>query len=98
MSNPCEQHAKIEKLETAIHDIDIKLAVITEILKGKASTIDEHIKASEAKGGWRDRLVIVETQVENQFKYAVASGIVGGLIGAGAPSAVKGLASLVGIG
>lgn len=96
MSDPCQQENKIDKLEAALSDINVKLAVIDERLKAKVHDIDNHIKDGEKQGGWRDRLVIVEQKVDNQIKLSVFSGIIGGLIGAGAPNAIKFIASLLG--
>ena len=94
---PCEQKEKIEKIDAVLLDISVRLGVIDERLKSKVSDIDKHILDGEARGGWRDRLVIVENKVENSWKFAVVAGILGGLIGSGAPNAVVGIAKLLGV-
>lgn len=98
MSEPCQQKEKIDRMEAVLMDINVKLAVIDERLKTKVTDIDKHILDGERQGGWRDRLVVVEEKVKGNERFAVVAGVIGGLIGAGAPSAVAGLARLVGIG
>jgi outer membrane murein-binding lipoprotein Lpp len=96
VTTPCEQHAKIDKLESALSDISIKLAVIDERLKAKVVSFDKHVDEGEKQGGWRDRLVIIENEVKGLWKMSVGAGIIGGLIGAGAPNAVKFISHLLG--
>jgi hypothetical protein len=111
MSNPCEQADKIEAIQddlgnhkvwrrdttTLLTDLRILCSSIDARLKNSEDSVKKHIDEGEKEGGWRDRLVIVEQSLKTQLLYTILAGIIGGLIGAGAPAAVGKLVKAMGL-
>ena len=87
----CEQH-QIIATDIAIIKTDI------QYIKDKVCS---HVSQGEEKGGFRDRLIIVEQQVSElkkaEWSRVIAAGVIGGLIGNLSPDLIKGLLWLIGI-
>ena len=75
MSGECERH---EQLVTDIATIKTDIAYIKE-------NVCRHIKEGEKEGGFRDRLLIAEREIEAIksafWKACLVSGVIGGLLG-----------------
>lgn len=87
----CEYHI------TLVSDI----AVIKSSLDTIKDKICSHITQGEEKGGFRDRLIILEQEVkvikQGYWKAALVAGILGGLIGNLSPDLIQGIAKLIGL-
>jgi len=87
----CEQHQVIAT----------DMAVIKNDLQYIKDRICSHITQGEEKGGFRDRLIILEQSVSElkkaEWTRVITAGAIGGLIGNISPDLIKGLLWLIGI-
>lgn len=77
------------------------IAVIKTDIKYIKDKVCNHIREGEERGGFRDRLIILEQEVsvikKGYWKTAIVSGLIGGLVGNLSPDIITGIARLVGI-
>lgn len=79
----CEQHIQLAS----------DIAVIKNSIKNIEEGITKHINEAESRGGYRDRLIILEQEVSVIKKMmwirVSIAGIIGGLIGSGSADAIS---------
>jgi 3-dehydroquinate synthetase len=108
MDGKCPYHDDLAREVTAIKEKVEGLPLLQkdmEYLRRDVETIlarfSNHVNDAEKEGGWHQRMLIAENTISNLQTYqkwwALGAGVVGGLIGAAAPNAVRGIASLLGV-
>jgi len=94
----CQHH---DSQTNCINQLRTDIAVIRRDLEHVVGRICQHVEDAERAGGWRDRMVAVESDIrvikEERIMmrwFMIGSGVIGGLLGSGATEAITKFLSL----